>query len=150
MFYHTKHATWTGFDDSSSEPGFWWFGTKRLFAKSIIFGSWDHGFRWVLEISWNLIVRSWRVYPSRVARGCFYPRKRTFQRRLKKFEPHFSCFPTLSGRFGVVEISRCGHIQQNDQNWWKSSILMDFAEYDHIWRPRRHRTDQITWKNMKN
>ena len=33
------------------------------------------------------------------------------------------------GRFGVVEISRCGHIQQNDQIWWKSFILMDFGDF---------------------
>ena len=92
----------------------------------------NQGFWWILEISWkiwNLIVRSWRVYPSGVARGGFYPRKRTFQRRLKKFENKISCFSTLSGRFGVVEFSRCGHIQQNDQNWWKSMILMDFGDF---------------------
>ena len=48
--------------------------------------------------------------------GQFSPRKRTFQRRLIKFELFFSSFSTLSGRFGVVEITRCGQKLQNDQN----------------------------------
>ena len=35
----------------------------------------------------------------------------------------------------------------------KSQIFISFghfAEYDHIWRTRQHRTDQIMLKNMKN
>ena len=81
----------------------------------------------IFEISKKIENRLWRVYPSGVARGWFYPRKRTFQRRLKKFENKISCFSTLSGRFGVVEFSRCGHIQQNDQNWSK---LMKIQHFD--------------------
>ena len=40
----------------------------------------------------------------------------------------------------------------NDFHWF-SLIFINFdhfAEYDHIWRSRRHRTDQIMLKNIKN
>ena len=56
MFYHTKHATQTGFDDSSSEPGCWWFGKKTV--RQI------HGFHpnpWFSMISkLQKVVNDWR------------------------------------------------------------------------------------------
>ena len=131
MFYHTKLATRTDFNDSSSEPGFWWFDTKRMFAKSIILGSWDHGFRWILEISWNPIARLWRVYSSRVVRGHFPLENTRFKGVWQSLNRFFHvCQHYLVGSVStVVEICRCGPIHQNDQNWWKSSILMDFGDF---------------------
>ena len=87
------------------------------------------GFWWIwriLEISWNLLVRSRRACPSRIDRDSFFPRKRSFQRRLKTFEIKYLCFSTLSGRSGVVEIPRCRHNQQIVENqgfWWILEIF---------------------------
>ena len=89
----------------------------------------NQGFWWIFKISWNLLVRSRRACPSRVAQDSFFPRKRTFQRRLKMFEIKFLLFSTLSSRFGIVEITRCGDNQQNVENCWKSMDLMDFDEF---------------------
>ena len=55
--------------------------------------------------------------PIQSCSGQFFPRKRTFQRRLKKFEIKFLLFSTLSSRFGVVEITGRGDNQQNIENY---------------------------------
>ena len=48
----------------------------------------------------------------------------------KVFEKDWtSIFSTVFGRFGVVKIPRCGRNLQNDQNLWKSKILMDFEDF---------------------
>ena len=54
--------------------------------------------------------------PIQSCSGQFFPRKRTFRRRLKKFEIKFLLFSTLSSRFGIVEITRCDDNQQNVEN----------------------------------
>ena len=84
------------------------------------------------EISWNLLVRSWRVYPARVARGRFFHRKRTFQKRLKRFELTFLCFSTLSDRFDVVDVTNDHGCHQNVENCWKSRILIDSGDFGDI------------------
>ena len=84
------------------------------------------GIWWILEISWNLQVRSRRACPSSVAQDSFFPRKRTFQRRLKKFELNFLYFSPLSSRFGAVKITRTDvntiskmlKIVENQWFWW--------------------------------
>ena len=68
-------------------------------------------------------------YTHRVVRTCFPPQKRTFQRHLEKFEPDYLLFSPLSGRFGVVEIPRCGHNHQNVENLSKLMIWMDFGDF---------------------
>ena len=74
--------------------------------------------------------------PIQSCSGQFFPRKRTFQRRLKKFELDFLYFSPLSSRFGVVEITRCGDNQQNIvtiTKMLKSMIFVnfhDFIKYD--------------------
>ena len=54
--------------------------------------------------------------PVQSCSGQFFPRKRTFQRRLKRFEIKFLLFSTLSSRFGVVETNRFLEISKIRQN----------------------------------
>ena len=73
------------------------------------------------------------------------PLKRTFSR--VKTSPRNSRWVCPS--WSHYEIS---WFSWNLQNPSKSLIFINFghfAEYDHIWRTRRHRTDQIMLKNME-
>ena len=77
----------------------------------------NQGFCW---ISWNLLVRWWRLMTGMPIWSCstkfFLANERT-EFRGRKLEPNFSLFSILSGWFGVVEMNRCGHNQQNFQKW---------------------------------
>ena len=131
MFYHTKHATWTGFDDSSSEPGFWWFGTKRLSGPWLISN----------DFSWFQSSKSSQRLPNSICTFIYSSlRLLTIFKFGKKQNPFqsifylmtvldFSIFRFLAPKIGLFVKNQWTINRFNENDWY----FIDFWLNDLFW-----------------